>query len=62
MNSYGDPSSPRARAQVPGSNGGPGPRSDDAYPGSGGEARGAAPAGRASVGGAPAGRASASVP
>ncbi|MFC8618288.1 transglycosylase domain-containing protein [Micromonospora purpureochromogenes] len=46
MNSYGDPSSPRARAQVPGSNGDPG----------------AAPAGRASVGGAPAGRASASVP
>ncbi|MEH1055058.1 transglycosylase domain-containing protein [Micromonospora sp. CPCC 206171] len=46
MNSYGDPSSPRARAQVPGSNGEPA----------------AAPAGRASVGGAPAGRASASVP
>ncbi|MGN9916486.1 transglycosylase domain-containing protein [Micromonospora palomenae] len=46
MNSYGDPSSPRARAQVPGSNGDPG----------------VAPAGRASLGGAPAGRASASVP
>ncbi|WP_432901798.1 transglycosylase domain-containing protein [Micromonospora matsumotoense] len=63
MNSYGDPSSPRARAQVPGSNGGPGPGADDAYPRRGGDARGAAPAGRASVGGAaPTGRASAAVP
>ncbi|WP_228543950.1 hypothetical protein, partial [Micromonospora sp. S-DT3-3-22] len=60
MNSYGDPSSPRARAQVPGSNGGPGPGADDGYPRRGGDARGAAPAGRAPVGGAaPTGRASA---
>ncbi|MFJ6199544.1 transglycosylase domain-containing protein [Micromonospora sp. NPDC092111] len=65
MNSYGDPSSPRARAQVPGSNGGPGPGADDAYRRPSGEARGAAPAGRGSGGGpagAPTGRASAAVP
>lgn len=31
MNSYGDPSSPRGRAQIPGSNGDPGPGADNPY-------------------------------
>ncbi|WP_344751006.1 hypothetical protein, partial [Micromonospora olivasterospora] len=54
MNSYGDPSSSRGRAQIPGANGDPGAGAADAYH-RGGDARGgwsaegAAPPGRASV-------------
>ncbi|MGN9812392.1 transglycosylase domain-containing protein [Micromonospora sp. BQ11] len=57
MNSYGDPSSPRGRAQIPGQHGDPG-QADDAYrrPGADGHgngwsaaSEGAASAGRASV-------------
>ncbi|MEH1012655.1 transglycosylase domain-containing protein [Micromonospora sp. CPCC 206060] len=67
MNSYGDPSAPRGRAQIPGSNGDPGAGADDAYrrPAA---PPGAAPSGRASVGSArvggsaPAPRGSASPP
>ncbi|MFD0818971.1 hypothetical protein ACFQ0D_11780, partial [Micromonospora zhanjiangensis] len=68
MNSYGDPSSPRGRAQIPGSNGGSGSAPDDSYqprddgsgyPSAGGYSGSARPprqggsSGRASVGGAP---------
>ncbi|PWR09546.1 glycosyl transferase, partial [Micromonospora acroterricola] len=57
MNSYGDPSSARGRAQYPGPDGDPGPGADDAYRRSGGDSGGtgwsapqpAASPGRASV-------------
>ncbi|MEV1142436.1 hypothetical protein, partial [Micromonospora sp. NPDC049799] len=54
MNSYGDPSSPRGRAQIPGQHGDPG-QADDAYRRSGADGPGngwsaaSEGAGRASV-------------
>ncbi len=59
MNSYGDSNPVRARAQVPGLSGDPGPDGDDwhHHPGDAGDAFGAPSGGRAPVGG-PTGRAS----
>ncbi|MFC4018527.1 transglycosylase domain-containing protein [Micromonospora sp. GCM10011542] len=53
MNSYGDSSSSRGRAQIPGPGGDPGPGADDVYRRSGGDSGGSgwsAPAGAASPG------------